>query len=55
MGDPDWGRTFPTTIAGATPLKISFQVQKYLEKPEAFSPNWIVKFSITPVIKLPWG
>ena len=44
-----------TTIAGATPLKISFQVQKCLEKPEAFSPNWIVKFSITPVIKLPWG
>jgi len=44
-----------TTIAGSTPLKMSLQVWKYVEKPEVFGTDWLVRLSIAPVIKLPWG
>ncbi len=44
-----------TTIAGTTPLKMSLQLWKYVEKPEAFGTNWLVRLSIAPVITLPWG
>ncbi len=44
-----------TTIAGTTPLKMSLQVGKYVEKPEAFGTDWLVRLSIAPVISLPWG
>jgi hypothetical protein len=44
-----------TTIAGTTPLKMSLQVWKYIEKPEAFGADWLVRLSIAPVIGLPWG
>jgi len=44
-----------TMRAGSTPLKMSLQVWKYLEKPEAFGQDWLVRASIAPVIKLPWG
>ncbi len=44
-----------TIIAGKTPLKMSLQVWKYLEKPEDFGTDWLVRATIAPVIKLPWG
>ena len=44
-----------TTLAGSTPLKLTLQVWKYIEKPEAFATDWQVRLSIAPVIKLPWG
>jgi hypothetical protein len=44
-----------TTIVGATPLKMSLQVWKYVEKPDAFGADWLVRLSIAPVIGLPWG
>jgi hypothetical protein len=34
---------------------MSLQVWKYIEKPEAFGADWLVRLSIAPVIKLPWG
>ncbi len=44
-----------TTIAGSTPLKMSLQLWKYVERPEVFGTDWLVRLSIAPVIKLPWG
>ncbi len=44
-----------TSIAGTTPFKIAIQVWKYVEKPDAFGADWTIRFSIAPVITLPWG
>ena len=44
-----------TAIAGSTPLKMSLQVWNYIEKPEAFGADWLVRLAIAPVIGLPWG
>ena len=43
-----------TSIAGTTPLKVGLQVWKYVKKPDAFGGDWTVRFSIAPVITLPW-
>jgi hypothetical protein len=29
--------------------------RKYVEKPEVFGADWLVRLSIAPVIGLPWG
>ncbi len=42
-------------IASATPVKFSLQVWKYVKRPDAFGADWTVRFSISPVITLPWG
>lgn len=43
-----------TTAIGKMPWKFQFQVQKYLVTPDTFGPDWLVKFTITPVIKNPF-
>ena len=48
-----------TTQFGKQPWKFQFQVQKYLVQPDLFGPDWLVKFTVTPVVKNPflalWG
>ncbi len=44
-----------TSIVGTTPLKVAIQVWKYVKRPEAFGSDWTVRFSISPVITLPWA
>jgi len=43
-----------TTKIGNHPWKFSFQVQKFLTQPDTFGPDWLVKLTITPVIKNPF-
>jgi hypothetical protein len=40
-----------TTKIGKMPWKFAFQVQKYVVTPDTFGPDWLVKFTITPVVK----
>ena len=40
-----------TTAVGKTPVKFQFQVQYFLEQPDSFGPQWLFKFSVTPVVK----
>jgi hypothetical protein len=44
-----------TTQAGSTPLKMSVQVWKYVAQPDSFGPDWQLRITISPVLKLPWG
>ena len=57
--DNDW--TFPlavgvakTTILGGRPWRFSLQYWHYVESPDLFGPDWQVRFSIAPVVALPW-
>ena len=43
-----------TTVLGSTPLKVQFEVQKYLVQPDSFGPDWLFKLTITPVIENPF-
>jgi hypothetical protein len=43
-----------TTHIGNQPWKFEFQVQKFVVQPDSFSPDWFVKFTITPVISNPF-
>ena len=43
-----------TTKIGEQPWKFQAQVQYYVEQPDAFGPEWLLKFSFTPVIKNPF-
>ena len=43
-----------TTAIGKTPVKFQVQAQYFVEKPDAFGPEWLLKFSVTPVIKNPF-
>jgi hypothetical protein len=59
--DSDQAWTFPvgrgvakTTKIGSTPVKFQAQVQYFVEQPDAFGPEWLLKFTITPVIKNPF-
>ncbi len=36
-------------------LIVSIQYWHYIESPDAFGPDWLIRFNFTPVIKLPWG
>ncbi len=40
-----------TTKIGNTPWKFQLQVQKYVVQPDTFGPDWLVKFTVTPVVK----
>jgi hypothetical protein len=40
-----------TTAIGKTHFKFELQFEKYLEQPDSFGPDWLVKFTITPVVK----
>ncbi len=37
------------------PWKFSAQVWYFASQPDAFGPEWQLRLSISPVIKLPWG
>ena len=59
--DNDEAFTFPvgigvakTTKFGAMPVKLQAQVQYYVEQPDAFGPQWLLKFTVTPVVKNPF-
>jgi hypothetical protein len=43
-----------TTSLGGKPWKFQAQVQYYVEQPDAFGPEWLLKFTVTPVIKNPF-
>jgi len=43
-----------TTSIGNHNWKFQFQIQKFVEQPDAFGPDWLVKFTITPVIENPF-
>ncbi len=58
-GDDKW--TFPlaaglskTVILGGRPWKFGVQYWHYLETPDTFGPDYQIRFSISPVVKLPW-
>jgi len=56
------GWTFPvgfgvskTTIINGRPWKFGLQYWQYVEQADAFGPDWQVRFTVTPVVSLPWG
>ncbi|MDH3869669.1 MAG: hypothetical protein OEU57_08330, partial [Desulfuromonadales bacterium] len=59
--DSDQALTLPlgigvakTTKVGSIPIKYQFQVQYFVEQPDAFGPEWLFKFTATPVISNPF-
>ena len=57
--DNDW--TFPlaigvqkTTIIRGRPWKFGVQYWHYLESPDLIAPDWQIRFTVSPVVKLPW-
>jgi len=40
-----------TVMLGKTPLKLQLEINYYVEKPDAFGPEWMIGFSVTPVVK----
>lgn len=56
--DSDQALTLPlgvglakTTKLGGRPWKFQAQVQYFVEQPDAFGPEWLLKFTITPVVQ----
>ena len=43
-----------TTIIGGRPWKFGVQYWHYLESPDLIGPDWQIRFSVSPVVKLPW-
>ena len=43
-----------TMIFGGTPWKFSLQYWHYVESPDAFGPDFQIRFTATPVVPLPW-
>lgn len=39
-----------TTILGKLPVKFELQVDYYVTQPDAFGPQWLVSFNITPIV-----
>ena len=61
LADSDQAWTFPLGLGvaktfkmGNTPVKFQAQAQYFVEQPDAFGPQWLFKFTITPVIKNPF-
>lgn len=40
-----------TTVIGGKPWKFQAQVQYFVEQPDAFGPDWLLKFTISPVVQ----
>ncbi|MGB5718838.1 MAG: hypothetical protein WBN81_17315 [Gammaproteobacteria bacterium] len=56
--DSDQALTLPlgigvskTTKLGEKPWKFAAQVQYFVEQPDAFGPDWLLKFTVTPVVQ----
>jgi len=43
-----------TTNIGSMPIKLSFEIQKYIVSPDSIGPDWLFTFNFTPVFKNPW-
>lgn len=43
-----------TTIINARPWKFGLQFWHYVESPDTFGPDWQIRFTVSPVVKLPW-
>ena len=43
-----------TMIFGGTPWRFNLQYWHYIEKPDLFGPEFQIRFSVTPVVPLPW-
>jgi len=42
--------TSKTTKIGSIPLKLELETNYYVEQPDAFGPQWMIGFNITPVV-----
>ena len=42
-----------TVIWSGRPWKLGMEINYYLEKPDAFGPEWMISFDITPVVENP--
>ena len=40
-----------TIIRGSTPWKLSMEINYYIEQADAFGPEWMIGFNISPVVK----
>jgi hypothetical protein len=40
-----------TVRLGKMPVKLQLEVNYYVEKPDAFGPEWMIGFNVTPVVK----
>ncbi len=56
--DSDQALTLPlgigvakTTKLSGKPWKFSAQVQYFVEQPDTFGPDWLLKFTVTPVVQ----
>jgi len=43
-----------TARIGSMPMKLSFEIQKYIASPDAIGPDWLFTFSFAPVIRNPF-
>jgi len=43
-----------TTMVGSTPLKIDFEIQKFVVSPDRFGTDWLFTLSFTPVLRNPF-
>lgn len=50
---PIGGGVSKTTSIGRMPLKLAFEVQKYIVSPDSIGPDWLFTFSFTPVFRNP--
>ena len=40
-----------TVKIGSTPWKFQFEINHYVQRPDAFGPKWMIGFNVTPVVK----
>ena len=40
-----------TMVFGGRPWKLSFEINYYVEQPDAFGPEWMIGFNVAPVVK----
>jgi hypothetical protein len=43
-----------TVVLGKTPLKFQLEANYYVEQPDAFGPQWMIGFNISPVVNNPF-
>ena len=44
-----------TTILSGRPWKFGVQYWQFVKQADAFGPDWELRFTVTPVVSLPWG
>ena len=44
-----------TSILGGKPWKFGLQYWQYVKQADVFGPDWAVRFTLTPVVPLPWS